>query len=148
MPVWLIPWLIRGALVLGVVLTVAGVVVAHDNKVRAAEAAKWRPKVEACERDRDAAVAANAQLQDDLAKLQATYAKAQAALDDLAKREAAAQKTAAEALARLAVKEASLRAEIERLRAIAGGPPAPTRTEACDEADRILRGLADERVHK
>ena len=117
----------------------------RDHTIRVEEAAKWKPKIAACDEARNVAVEANKTLQASADKLAATIAQQNAAINDLKSRSDAAQRRKDAELAAALAKEANLRAEVARLTAIANRPPVVVTDANCmevvNETDRTLRLL-------
>lgn len=101
------------------------------------------------EKDRaDVAEAANKALRTDLQVLGTRLKEAKDSIERLALLEAAARSAKDKVLAKLAAQEKTLNAEIDRLKAIAMGPPAQNKEEACDAATEILDALATHRLRE
>ena len=96
---------------------------------------EWKDKAQV-------AIAANEALSTDLEALRTKVATANKAIDDMKKASDATMKLKATLMAALVRRTESLKAEVDRLTAIANGPPAASMEEACAEADRILDALA------
>lgn len=124
---------------LALVLVVLGLIWSHDAKVRKTEAAKWRPKIEQCERDRELAAAANSSLRKDF---DGFITKRDAEVKALNKQTADALKRRDAALEALGLRAAKDQTEIDRLRELAAAPPQPTPEVSCANALDILRGVA------
>lgn len=132
----------------GIVFAVLAAYAWADNRGYARAEANYKPLVAAAEaradtaeKRADTAEAANATLAGNLKTLEATLAKQAAAVDKLKADQLAAQIATRAALARIAATASRYAGEIERLKAIATGPPAPAADAAGDAtaADAILR---------
>lgn len=134
-----VTWAIRIAVVVGAIGFLFAAVQWHDHKVRAAEAAKWKPRVEAAE-------LRASQAEEALTKLTESYKAQTDAMTALEKRSKELIAAKDKALLSLAAKERSLKSEIERLKSIVAGPPAASFKESCEEAARILSDLAAVRL--
>jgi multidrug efflux pump subunit AcrA (membrane-fusion protein) len=130
-----VTWGIRAAVAIGLCLVLFSAVKWHDHKIRTDEAGKWRPRVEAAE-------LRAAQASEALAKLTDSYKAQTAAMAELEKRSKALIAAKDKALLALAAKERTLRSEVERLKEIVAGPPAPTAEKSCADATDILSRLA------
>jgi small-conductance mechanosensitive channel len=126
-------------------LAVAAVKYVEHQGYKKAEA-KYKPQLEKCMdaiAERDNLLRG---LQADADQLKAALHEQTQALGALEVQARAAATAKDRALSALAAREAALQVEIGRLTAIVVGPPANTPQEACDEAERILRNLAIERM--
>jgi hypothetical protein len=147
-PALFIPWIIKGVAVLAVVLSVWGFVAIHDSKVRKAEAAKWEPKLVACDAEREQAAKANLTLQEDVAKLNDLYKKQTLAMKALQDAEARAKAAGSAALLKALERERALLGQVDAYLAIMNGPASANKEDACNEANRILDRIVDERLRK
>lgn len=125
------------------VVAVVGMVGVHDYRVRAKEAARWKPKLAACQSDVDTATTANVALKADY---EAFAKRHNDIIRRLADEQRAALKRRDAALAALGLREQKAQAELEDLRAKAAAGPQPTREASCASAESTLRALAAERL--
>ena len=130
-----VTWGIRIAVLLGAILMLFGAVKWHDHKIRTEEAAKWKPLLAAEQARADQATTA-------LASLTESYKAQTAAMEEIERRSKALIAAKDKVLLALAAKEKTLRSEVERLKSIVAGPPAPTAEKSCADATDILARLA------
>jgi hypothetical protein len=119
-----------GVLVLIILGAVAGAIHVHDNKVRAKEAAIWKPRLDAMTKDKETAVAANVSLQGDVARIDQERQLCSAGVQALGNAQKAAETVKAKALLAAGGKIAELSAHRDALEALLTQPA----TEGtCDE---------------
>jgi len=138
-----LPYLIGGI----AIVTVIGV---HDFRVRSAEAAKWKPKLETCEGNVKTATDANLSLKKDFDQFIDAHNKY---LKKLADDQKIALTKKNELLAALRIKEQAAQAVIEQLLVDAAAGPQVSKEVACAKAESTLRALAtdlmrDDAAHK
>lgn len=122
---------------------IVGVIAVHDAKVRSGEAAKWQPKVAACEANTKTATDANVKLKADY---DAFAVRHDQMIRTLAEQQRLALKRKNDALVALGLREKAAQGELDGLRAKAAAPPQPTKEAACASAETTLRALAAERL--
>lgn len=130
----------------GAVALIAGTIYHFRHQGYLQAEAKYKPMIEKCTKELTDAREANAQLAKDVLRLQQLYVEQNKSIQELELAEAQALKARDEAMAKLAAREIALRKQINHYAALAAGPPAPTRQESCDEANRILDELAAHRL--
>lgn len=130
----------------GIAAVIGGGIMYLENKGYARAEAKYKPQLEHCDKVLQEAKSANAQLASDVLQIKAKYLEQNKSIAELEKAQAEATAAKNQALAKLAAREIELRKQINHYAALAAGPPAPTRQESCDEADRILAELAAHRL--
>lgn len=121
---------------IAIVAVAGGLILRHDHGIRVAEEAKWKPKVEECQK-------ANVSLD---SEFKAFVGKHNAEVEAAAKRSKAAKDARGKALAAAAKADATEQPKIDAARALAAAAPQANKEAACAQADAILRNLAAELV--
>lgn len=132
----LLPYLIGG-------VAIFATIAVHDYRVRSAEAAKWAPKLTACEGNVKLATDANLSLKADY---DAFALRHDQMIKGLAEQQRIALERKNKALIALGLREHEAQAALDDLRRQAAAPPQPTKEGSCEQATATLRALAVERL--